>query len=170
MNFSDKILESRKPLLDLAPAFKRDVLSLSKRAEDAAEGGCGVLGLAANVPIAGKHVLSASTQMHNRGNGKGGGIAMVGLAPAQVGVDTDYPAQRIICCKSPCSTRPPARKSKRNSSRLTLRLPMPTNWNMWLTIEAWKASMCVHPTFGVTSCASNRTFWLRSVATADSQL
>ncbi|MFZ5920764.1 MAG: glutamate synthase [Chloroflexota bacterium] len=79
MNFSDKILDSRKPLLDLAPAFKRS--------EDAAEGGCGVLGLAANLPIAGKHVLTASTQMHNRGNGKGGGIAMVGLDPAQAGVD-----------------------------------------------------------------------------------
>ncbi len=79
MNFSDKILDSRKLLLDLAPTFKR--------AEDAAEGGCGVLGLAANLPIPGKHVLSASTQMHNRGNGKGGGIAMVGLDPAQVGVD-----------------------------------------------------------------------------------
>lgn len=79
MNVSEKILESRKPLLDLAPVFKQ--------AEDAAEGGCGVLGLAANIPIAGKHVLTASTQMHNRGNGKGGGIAMVGLDPTQAGVD-----------------------------------------------------------------------------------
>ena len=81
MNHSDKILESRKALLDMAPAFKRT--------EDAAEGGCGVLGLAANVPIAGKHVLTASTQMHNRGNGKGGGIAMVGLDTAQARVDED---------------------------------------------------------------------------------
>jgi len=80
-NYSDLILESRKPLLDLAPTLKRT--------EDSAEGGCGVLGLAANVPIAGKHVLSASTQMHNRGNGKGGGIAMVGLDPAQVGVNAE---------------------------------------------------------------------------------
>ncbi len=80
-NASDLILESRKALLDLAPTFRRS--------EDAAEGGCGVLGLAANLPVAGKHVLSASTQMHNRGNGKGGGIAMVGLDPAQVGVDAE---------------------------------------------------------------------------------
>jgi len=80
-NYSDLILESRKPLLDLAPTLKRT--------EDSAEGGCGVLGLAANVPIAGKHVLSASTQMHNRGNGKGGGIAMVGLDPAQVEVNAE---------------------------------------------------------------------------------
>ncbi|HEX2696239.1 MAG TPA: hypothetical protein VHM28_00935, partial [Anaerolineales bacterium] len=79
--FSDAIQESRKPLLSLMPQFKRT--------EDAAEGGCGVLGLAANIPIAGKHVLTASTQMHNRGNGKGGGIAMVGLDPVQVGVDAE---------------------------------------------------------------------------------
>ncbi len=78
---SDLVLESRKALLDMAPAFKRS--------EEAAEGGCGVLGLAANVPIAGKHVLSASTQMHNRGNGKGGGIAMVGLDAEQCGVDQE---------------------------------------------------------------------------------
>ena len=77
----DRILESRRTLLALAPEFQR--------AEDAAEGGCGVLGLAANVPIKGKHVLTASTQMHNRGNGKGGGIAMVGLDPAQAGVDAE---------------------------------------------------------------------------------
>ncbi|HUI87229.1 MAG TPA: hypothetical protein VLX61_00765 [Anaerolineales bacterium] len=79
--FSERILKSRKSLLALAPQFQRS--------EDAAEGGCGVLGLAANVPVAGKHVLTASTQMHNRGNGKGGGIAMVGLDPAQVGVDAE---------------------------------------------------------------------------------
>ncbi len=78
---SDRILESRGTLLALTPE--------SQRAEDAAEGGCGVLGLAANVPIKGKHVLTASTQMHNRGNGKGGGIAMVGLDPAQAGLDPE---------------------------------------------------------------------------------
>ncbi len=78
---SDEILASRKELLELAPSFKRT--------EDAAEGGCGVLGLAANIPVAGRHVLTASYQMHNRGNGKGGGIAMVGLDPVQVGVDAE---------------------------------------------------------------------------------
>jgi glutamate synthase domain-containing protein 1/formylmethanofuran dehydrogenase subunit C len=78
---SDEILASRKALLEMAPPFKR--------AEDAAEGGCGVLGLAANIPIHGRHVLTASYQMHNRGNGKGGGIAMVGLDPAQAGVEAE---------------------------------------------------------------------------------
>ena len=78
---SDPILESRKSLLALSPQIKRS--------DDAAEGGCGVLGLAANIPIAGKHVLTASNQMHNRGNGKGGGIAMVGLDAAQVGVEAE---------------------------------------------------------------------------------
>ncbi|MFH1597365.1 MAG: hypothetical protein ABIG94_13560, partial [Pseudomonadota bacterium] len=39
------------------------------------EGGCGVTGFAANVPVAGRHIFAPSIQMHNRGNGKGGGIA-----------------------------------------------------------------------------------------------
>ena len=82
-SISQQILRSRKELVGLfEPTAHRS-------AEDAAEGGCGVLGLAANIPVAGRHVLTASTQMHNRGNGKGGGIAMVGLDPAQAGVDPE---------------------------------------------------------------------------------
>ena len=46
-----------------------------------------MLGFAANVPVSGRYLLTASKQMHNRSNGKGGGIAMVGLDPSQVGVD-----------------------------------------------------------------------------------
>jgi len=57
------------------------------RAPDAAEGGCGVVGLACAEPVAGRHLLRALTQMRNRGNGKGGGIAAVGLAPERFGVD-----------------------------------------------------------------------------------
>ena len=44
-----------------------------------AEGGCGVIGMAASVPISGRHLLQALQQMRNRGNGKGGGAAAVGL-------------------------------------------------------------------------------------------
>lgn len=51
-----------------------------------AEGGCGVVGIASSVPLAGKHILGPLAQMHNRGNGKGGGIAAVGLSPDQMGV------------------------------------------------------------------------------------
>src|SRR5512137_1464591 len=51
-----------------------------------AEGGCGVVGLASSVPIAGRHILEPLLQMHNRGNGKGGGIAAVGLSPEQMDV------------------------------------------------------------------------------------
>jgi glutamate synthase domain-containing protein 1 len=59
------------------------------RLPEAAEGGCGVLGFAANVPVAGRHVVVASQQMHNRGNGKGGGIAAAGLDPAQMHVSPE---------------------------------------------------------------------------------
>ncbi len=51
-----------------------------------AEGGCGVIGMAASVPVPGRHLLQALQQMRNRGNGKGGGIAAVGLDPAFFGV------------------------------------------------------------------------------------
>jgi glutamate synthase domain-containing protein 1/glutamate synthase domain-containing protein 3 len=59
------------------------------------EGGCGVTGFAANVPVAGRHIFQPSVQMHNRGNGKGGGIAAVGLDAGALGVsqeilDEDY--------------------------------------------------------------------------------
>src|SRR5256885_16659745 len=60
-----------------------------------AEGGCGVVGLASNVPLEGKYLLQSLMQMRNRGNGKGGGIAALGLVPEQLGVsqkilDEDY--------------------------------------------------------------------------------
>ncbi|NLG73314.1 MAG: glutamate synthase [Chloroflexi bacterium] len=76
---AESILASRRDLIQGLPA--------PVRSDDAAEGGCGVLGLAASLRVPGRHVLAGSQQMHNRGNGKGGGIAMVGLDPAQVKVD-----------------------------------------------------------------------------------
>lgn len=79
--YAKHILKSRHALTAGLPKVSRS--------SDAAEGGCGVLGVASTIPIAGRHVLSASRQMHNRGNGKGGGIAMAGLDPEQMHVDTD---------------------------------------------------------------------------------
>ena len=79
--YAEQIIRARKNLLPEGADHRRT--------EDAAEGGCGVLGFAANMPIPGRHVLSASRQMHNRGNGKGGGIAMAGLEAGQVKVDPE---------------------------------------------------------------------------------
>mgnify|MGYP000492358760 CR=1 FL=1 len=53
------------------------------------EGGCGVTGFMASIPIAGRHIYEPSVQMHNRGNGKGGGIAAVGLSASDLGVPRD---------------------------------------------------------------------------------
>ena len=50
------------------------------------EGGCGVVGFASTIPVRGKHIFEPSVQMHNRGNGKGGGIAAVGLSHEDLGV------------------------------------------------------------------------------------
>jgi len=50
------------------------------------EGGCGVVGLACDEKISGKHIMQSLIQMHNRGNSKGGGIAAFGLNSSQFGV------------------------------------------------------------------------------------
>jgi len=76
----EAILNSRRAL---KPAGGFDWSAL--RAE-AAEGGCGVVGLASSERVAGRHLLQALIQMRNRGNGKGGGVAAVGLDPEQFGV------------------------------------------------------------------------------------
>lgn len=82
---TENLLVSRLKLIAALPRVLRD----PHRIPDAAEGGCGVLGLASRTTVAGRHVLTASRQMHNRGNGKGGGIAMAGLDPAQMHVDPE---------------------------------------------------------------------------------
>ncbi len=58
-------------------------------AEQADEGGCGVTGFACTVPVGGRFIYEPSIQMQNRGNGKGGGIAAVGLVPDQIGVSSE---------------------------------------------------------------------------------
>lgn len=61
-----------------------------------AEGGCGVIGVASTTPIEGKYLLQSMLQMKNRGNGKGGGIAAVGLVPEQVGVSREVLEQDYL--------------------------------------------------------------------------
>jgi hypothetical protein len=63
--------------------------------KSAEEGGCGVTGFISSIPVRGRHIHEPSFQMHNRGNGKGGGIAAVGLSAESLGVsqkvlDTHY--------------------------------------------------------------------------------
>jgi glutamate synthase domain-containing protein 1/glutamate synthase domain-containing protein 3 len=79
----ERLLKSRNTLYQTLgdPSLNQDA--------DAAEGGCGVVGLAANFPVRGIHLVPAATQMHNRGNGKGGGIAAAGLDPAEMGVSPE---------------------------------------------------------------------------------
>lgn len=59
------------------------------RKKTAEEGGCGVTGFISSIPIRGRHIYEPSIQMHNRGNGKGGGIAAVGLSAADLGISQD---------------------------------------------------------------------------------
>ncbi|MGH2582296.1 MAG: hypothetical protein ACRDFQ_05310, partial [Anaerolineales bacterium] len=57
--------------------------------DDAAEGGCGVIGMASTEQLPARHMLQSLTQMNNRGNGKGGGIAAVGLVAKEFGVSDE---------------------------------------------------------------------------------
>jgi len=53
------------------------------------EGGCGVTGFICSIPVAGRHIFEPSIQMHNRGNGKGGGIAAFSLDNSFLGVSEE---------------------------------------------------------------------------------
>jgi len=77
-----KIFDSRKDLVqgyNLPPIVRKE----------AEEGGCGVVGFCCTEPVRGKHIYEPSKQMHNRGNGKGGGIAAVGFVPEELGVSRE---------------------------------------------------------------------------------
>jgi glutamate synthase domain-containing protein 1/glutamate synthase domain-containing protein 3 len=67
--------------------------SVIPRQKHEAEGGCGVIGIASDVMIPGRHLLQSLLQMRNRGNGKGGGIAIAGLESNALGVTPDLLAQ-----------------------------------------------------------------------------
>ncbi len=86
MDNARKILESRTALCRALPPLSP---------EPEAEGGCGVTGFISSIPVSGKNIFEPSVQMHNRGNGKGGGIGAVGFVPEALGVsrqvlDDDY--------------------------------------------------------------------------------
>jgi len=76
------ILASKKRLLE-----QYDLPVVAGKGEE--EGGCGVVGFCCTEPVPGKHIYEPSKQMHNRGNGKGGGIAAVGLVPEELGVSRE---------------------------------------------------------------------------------
>jgi glutamate synthase domain-containing protein 1/glutamate synthase domain-containing protein 3 len=76
-----KIIQSRSAMVeDLPPRT---------RYETEAEGGCGVTGFASSIPVRGKHIFEPSKQMHNRGNGRGGGIAAMGFDHNMLGVSKE---------------------------------------------------------------------------------
>jgi glutamate synthase domain-containing protein 1/glutamate synthase domain-containing protein 3 len=77
MNSAEKIIASRAALCSQAPQPGRNTEE---------EGGCGVTGFISSIPVTGKNIFEPSVQMHNRGNGKGGGIAAVGFIPEALGV------------------------------------------------------------------------------------
>ena len=55
----------------------------ARRDADAADGGCGVIGLAAEIPVAGSHLFNPRAKRRNRGKGRGGEGAVEATKPAQ---------------------------------------------------------------------------------------
>jgi len=84
----NRVISSRRSLpgLELGAPALADGRSQQLLRKSEAEGGCGVIGIACSEKIAARHLLKALEQMRNRGNGKGGGIAAVGLDAEQFGV------------------------------------------------------------------------------------
>ena len=81
LSAAERILASRGRMIEEYPPLS------GVKVEE--EGGCGVTGFACSIPVGGKHIFEPSRQMHNRGNGKGGGIAAVGLVPEALGVSQE---------------------------------------------------------------------------------
>ena len=77
-----QLLDSKKRLVN-----EFNLLAAVKKGEE--EGGCGVVGFCCTEPVPGRHIYEPSCLMHNRGNGKGGGIAAVGFVPEQLGVSRE---------------------------------------------------------------------------------
>ena len=78
----ERLLLSRSQLVE-------EIKLPSKARKCAEEGGCGVVGFCCTEPVPGRHIHEPSRQMHNRGNGKGGGIAALGFIPEQLGVSQE---------------------------------------------------------------------------------
>jgi glutamate synthase domain-containing protein 1/glutamate synthase domain-containing protein 3 len=81
-NSVEKILKSKRQLIEHT-GYQ------DKPGTMEAEGGCGVIGFCCTEPVPGKHIYEPSRLMHNRGNGKGGGIAAVGFIPEQLDVSRE---------------------------------------------------------------------------------
>jgi len=87
------MIDNAERILSSRAGLGRDLPSPASNTEE--EGGCGVTGFICSIPVTGKNIFEPSVQMHNRGNGKGGGIGAVGFIPEELGVsrqvlDDDY--------------------------------------------------------------------------------
>jgi glutamate synthase domain-containing protein 1 len=76
-------------LLDSRARLARELPPYTAERKIEEEGGCGVVGFCCTEPMAARHIYEPSRQMHNRGNGKGGGIAALGFVPSQLGVSRE---------------------------------------------------------------------------------
>ncbi|MBN1833102.1 MAG: glutamate synthase [Deltaproteobacteria bacterium] len=81
-SITEKLLDSKRRMVE-----RLEIPHTIKKGEE--EGGCGVVGFCCTEPIPGRHIYEPSRLMHNRGNGKGGGVAAVGFIPEQLNVSRE---------------------------------------------------------------------------------
>ncbi len=98
-------MDNAEKILRHAPNCAARCRLLTPNTEE--EGGCGVTGFICSIPVTGKNIFEPSVQMHNRGNGKGGGIGAVGFIPEALGVsrqvlDEDYMLHIALLDASVC--------------------------------------------------------------------
>ncbi len=82
-------MKKAKLIQDIIDSRKHLRAPFSGNIKKEEEGGCGVTGFACSIPVKGRHIFEPSRQMHNRGNGLGGGIAAMGLDPEALGVSRE---------------------------------------------------------------------------------
>ena len=75
---TQKLLDSKKRLVE-----RLEIPCIVKKGEE--EGGCGVVGFCCTEPVPGRHIYEPSRLMHNRGNGKGGGMNPTAAIPEHHG-------------------------------------------------------------------------------------
>ena len=112
--------------------------SLANKCEE--EGGCGVVGFCCTEPVSARNIYDPSRQMHNRGNGKGGGIAALGFIPEQLGVSREV-LDEYYMLHIAFLDMEFGRNWKGNISLRTSMLPLPINWKplpIGLPSPTWK--------------------------------
>ena len=112
-----------------------------------------MVGFCCTEPVAARHIYEPSRQMHNRGNGKGGGIAALGFVPEQLGVSREVLEDYYMLHIAFLDTGVRADLEKKYITPVFRGEGFAASWIRWTTglrSTAWKPN---RRTSGAISCA-----------------